>query len=399
MQQLSDSASDNAQKQQQRIDELEKAFALFNETSDRLSDSYHALQNQVEDLQAQLAESDQEKKQVADRLSRLLKILPAAVVVLDEGGQIIEMNQNAEQLLGQDAMHRGWEIVVMNVFLRHNDAGQLITHDEQIFQVSETELDESLGKIVLMQDVTQASKWQEHQERHQRLQSMGEMAASLAHQIRTPLSSALLYVSQLNNDDLLPESREKFVDKTLNSLRHLEGLVKDMLQYAKGGKSCEKDIILAELFDKLAHQVDSQLHHEQAKVTFDCALQNEHVVGDLDALVTALQNLIHNALELIGPGALIQVSAQKVGHAIDLIVMDNGPGIEADRIEQIFEPFYTSRAKGTGLGLAVVRAIAEAHNGEAWVKSIVGYGSKFGIRLPLPMNVKHSRMNQPGENR
>ncbi len=372
---------------EQRIQELEKAFEMFNQTSDRLSDSYQALQAQMEELQEQLAQSDKEKKQVADRLSRLLKMLPAAVVVLDQNDQIVEMNQSAMELLGEDALHRNWEIVVMNVFLSHNDAGQLITHDDQIFQVSETPLDESLGKILLMQDVTHAKQLQEHQSRHQRLHSMGEMAASLAHQIRTPLASALLYVSQLNVDDLDSEKRYKFVDKTLNSLRHLEGLVKDMLQYARGGKSCEREILLTDLFDKLAHQVEVELLPQNAQVRIDRVTQDLHLSGDMDALVTALQNLVHNALEVIGSGAQIQVSAKVIdNNFLDLVVMDNGPGIEPERLEQIFEPFYTSRAKGTGLGLAVVRAIAEAHSGEVWVKSIVGYGSKFGIRLPLQVD-------------
>lgn len=368
----------------QKIQELEKAFALFNETSDRLSNSYEALQSQIVGLQQQLENSDKEKKQVADRLSRLLKLLPAAVVVLNTQHEIVEMNQSAMTLLGEDALERNWDIVVMNAFLSHNEAGQLITHDEQIFQLSETSLGDSLGRILLMQDVTEAKKWQEHISRHQRLHSMGEMAASLAHQIRTPLASALLYVSQLGMDGLEQENRDKFVDKTLQSLRHLEGLVKDMLQYAKGGKSCEKNLTVSDIFSKLEQQIESTQTTLRQKITIDRSLAHCHLSGDLDALVTAMQNLVNNAFEVIGETAKIQISAKLVDDkTLDLIVMDNGPGIEAERLEQVFEPFYTSRAKGTGLGLAVVRAIAEAHNGEAWVKSIIGYGSKFGMRLPI----------------
>lgn len=385
---MSESVEKTLQIKEQRIQELEKAFEMFNETSDRLADSYQALQAQMEGLQEQLEQSDREKKQVTERLSRLLQLLPAAVVVLDANETIIEMNQSAVTLLGEDALNRNWEIVVMNVFLSHNEAGQLFTHDEQIYQLSATLVDGADDKILLMQDVTAAQKWQDHLGRHQRLQSMGEMAASLAHQIRTPLSSALLYVSQLSSDQLDDRSRFKFVDKTLGSLRHLEGLVKDMLQYAKGGKSCEKRITVADIFDKLAHQVESQFDMRNNRITFDQgSYQSVVLSGDLDAIVTALQNLVNNALQVIGQGALVQVSVQPVKEQfIDFIVMDNGPGIETQRLEQIFEPFYTSRAKGTGLGLAVVRAIAEAHSGEVWVKSIVGYGSKFGIRLPLRVN-------------
>jgi Signal transduction histidine kinase involved in nitrogen fixation and metabolism regulation len=182
-----------------RLAELEQAFELFNETSLQLTHAYEALQHQVAELQVQLARSDQEKRKVADRLSRLLNLLPAGVIVLNAQDQVVEMNPSAEAILGADALHRSWVIVLRNVFLTATDAGELTTHDERIFQLSETPLDEALGRILLIQDVTSARHLQEHINRHQRLSSMGEMAASLAHQIRTPLSSALLYVSQMNS--------------------------------------------------------------------------------------------------------------------------------------------------------------------------------------------------------
>ncbi|MBD3755065.1 MAG: PAS domain-containing protein [Gammaproteobacteria bacterium] len=367
-----------------RLAELEQAFELFNETSLQLTHAYEALQHQVAELQVQLARSDQEKRKVADRLSRLLNLLPAGVIVLNAQDQVVEMNPSAEAILGADALHRNWEIVLRNVFLTATDAGELTTHDERIFQLAETPLDEALGRILLIQDVTSARQLQEHINRHQRLSSMGEMAASLAHQIRTPLSSALLYVSQMNSDQLDEVRRSKFVDKALHSLRHLEGLVKDMLQYAKGGKGSEKRIELRELFALTEQSVETPAKMTQSEVVFEPVLPGLAINGDLDGLVTALQNLIVNAMDVVGKQASVQVSVHKIADdKIDIVVSDRGPGIEPERLEKVFEPFYTSRAKGTGLGLAVVRAIAEAHNGHVWVKSIPGYGSKFGIRLPL----------------
>jgi len=368
---------------QQRIQELEQAFQLFNETSDRLTDSYQSLQNQIESLQHQLEESDREKHQVADRLSRLLTLLPAAVVVLNDKNIITEMNQSAQALLGEQSLNMDWQLVCQSVFPFQGQKGEWKTRDDRTFQLAETEQDEANNRIFLLQDVTEARRWQEHENRHQRLHSMGEMAASLAHQIRTPLASALLYVSQLNSDDIDENNRQRFVAKSLTSLRHLEGLVKDMLQYAKGGKSCEQVLSIEQLFSKLANVTAREQQPGLGKLVFDRSQAEVQLTGDQDALVTALQNLINNAFEVIGDSALVQVSAKRVeGNYVDLIVSDNGPGIEAERIEQIFEPFYTSRAQGTGLGLAVVRAIADAHHGEVWVKSIVGFGSKFGMRLP-----------------
>ncbi|MCF6299101.1 MAG: ATP-binding protein [Thiomicrorhabdus sp.] len=370
--------------EQNRLKELEQAFELFNATSMQLTNAYDGLQEQVVHLQSQLAKSDQEKRQVADRLSRLLNLLPAGVIVLNEQDQVEEMNPSAEAILGADALGRDWGIVVMNVFLIANDAGELITHDEVVYQLSETHLDEAVGKILLIQDVTSARQLQAHVSRHQRLHSMGEMAASLAHQIRTPLSSALLYVSQLNSENLTEDKRERFVGKALNSLNHLEGLVKDMLRYARGGKGSEHCIELRELLEQLEKNVETQVACTQSNVIFEPVEKNLMVMGDKDALLTALQNLIGNAIDVIGEQAQIQVLVNPFSDKqVDLVVVDNGPGVEDSLREKIFEPFYTSRAKGTGLGLAVVRAIAEAHGGTAWVKSIVGHGSQFGIRLPL----------------
>jgi two-component system sensor histidine kinase FlrB len=370
--------------EQNRLKELEQAFELFNATSMQLTNAYDGLQEQVVHLQGQLAKSDQEKRQVADRLSRLLNLLPAGVIVLNEQDQVAEMNPSAEAILGADALGRDWSIVVMNVFLVANDAGELITHDEVVYQLSETHLDEAVGKILLIQDVTSARQLQAHVSRHQRLHSMGEMAASLAHQIRTPLSSALLYVSQLNSENLIEEKREKFVGKALNSLSHLEGLVKDMLQYARGGKGSEQCIELQELLEQLERNVETQVACTQSNISFESVEKGLMVMGDKDALLTALQNLIGNAIDVVGEQAQIQVLVNPFSEKqVDLVVVDNGPGVEDLLREKIFEPFYTSRAKGTGLGLAVVRSIAEAHGGTAWVKSIVGHGSQFGIRLPL----------------
>ena len=374
--------------EQQRLQELEQAFALFNQTSLQLTQAYESLQEQVAELQKQLEESDRARLRVAERLERLLTLLPAGVVVLDADDRIIEMNQSAQQILGHDALERYWPVVVRNVFLYMTDAQELIKHDKTVYQLSEKALDEDQGKIILLQDVTAARELQNHMSRHQRLESLGEMAASLAHQIRTPLSSALLYLSQMNGQQLEETQRQKFVTKSLTSLRHLESLVNDMLQYAKGGRTQNKVIEVNHLIQSLAHSLEHQALKEGVTMVFQPIVNGEDelpvkILGDFDALITALQNLVLNAVSIAQEGIHIEVSvAQNKTGFIDLIVNDNGPGIEEALHEKIFEPFYTSRAKGTGLGLAVVRAVAEAHGGEAWVYSVPPNGARFVIRLP-----------------
>lgn len=375
------------QVEKDRLAELEEAFALFNQTSNQLTQAYEALQNQVVHLQQQLAQSDSEKRRVADRLERLLTLLPAGVIVLNVDNEIIEMNPSAEKILGRDAYGRIWQNVVDEVFLCTNDAQELITPNQTIFQLSQVPLDTTLGKILLIQDVTSARQLQDHINRHQRLRSMGEMAASLAHQIRTPLAAALLYVSQLNSDQIAEDKRGKFVNKALLSLKHLEGLVKDMLQYAKGGSVGEAEIEVHELLESLVSSVEQQLQNSDSELMVKTLEPGLVIKGDHDSLMTALQNLIVNAIDVVRMRARIEIDVEVVYQDwLDIKVVDQGPGIAPEVQEKIFEPFYTSRAKGTGLGLAVVRTVAEAHGGEVWVESKLGQGAQFGLRLPLYKN-------------
>ncbi len=390
--------TDSTELEQKRLAELEDAFELFNQTSTQLTFAYESLQNQVEDLQRQLVESNIEKHRVGERLEQLLNLLPAAVIVLDLDDVVIDMNPAAVAMLGADARHRPWVEVTRNVFLTSNNAGTFMTHNEQVFQLSETPLTLSnedqnsplIGRILLVQDVTDARNLQQHIDRHQRLSSMGEMTASLAHQIRTPLASALLYVSQLNSDHLDDDKRMKFVDKSVNSLHHLESLVKDMLQYAKGGKAHDKPVMIVELIQRLTQSVEDRVAQSHSILTVANFDESFQVLGDIDALQTALQNLIINAMDVIPEQAEIHIAIEEKFHkssrhipCINIKVSDNGPGLNEEVMTKIFEPFYTRRAQGTGLGLAVVRAVADAHDGEAWVKSIQGEGATFVLTLPL----------------
>lgn len=371
------------QVEKDRLRELEQAFALFNETSNQLTVSYEALQNQVADLQLQLAKSDEEKRQVADRLERLLNLLPAGVIVLDANGLISDMNPSAEAILGKQAYNQAWLQMVSEVFERANGQ-ELITHDKTIFHLSEVALDDQPGKIVLIQDVTSTRQLQEHVNRHKRLQSMGEMAASLAHQIRTPLAAALLYVSQLSYDQMDDLKRDRFLNKAVLSLRHLEGLVRDMLQYAKGGSVAEADVSVDQLLQEFQSSVEQQLISSQSSLLIDNPQPGLVIHGDKDSLQTALQNLVTNAIDIVRLRARIELRVEIQSlNWIEFIVQDYGPGISSDMQEKIFDPFFTSRAKGTGLGLAVVRTVAEAHGGEVRVESKLGKGTKFIIRLPL----------------
>jgi two-component system sensor histidine kinase FlrB len=196
------------------------------------------------------------------------------------------------------------------------------------------------------------------------------------------LAAALLYASQLNLPNLPEQKRQEMNDKILARLRHLENLVTDMLQYAKGGQSGSSCVHVSELLSHVSQVVEQSIVASHSRFTVLPLAQDTTVRGDLAALTTALQSLIVNAIDVVKDAADITLSARIEDEWICLVVQDKGPGIAPALQEKVFEPFYTSRAQGTGLGLAVTRAVAQAHHGKVTLISKLGEGSEFCLWLP-----------------
>jgi len=184
-------------------EKLKDAFAIFNELSSQLTESYQQLETRVADLNEELqATRDErireltEKERLAGRLSLLLDVLPGGVVVLDGEGVIRENNPAAEALLGEPLLSIAWSEVISRAFApRCDDGHEVSLVDGRRVNISTCPLGAEPGQILLITDVTEMRMLQDRLSQQQRLASMGETAASLAHQIRTPLSSAMLYAS------------------------------------------------------------------------------------------------------------------------------------------------------------------------------------------------------------
>lgn len=378
--------------------ELEDAFNVFNRMSLQLESSYRDLEQQVAGLTAELAAARSErlrqlaeKERLANRLSRLLETLPGGVIVLDAQGIVQECNPAALTLLGEPLLGQLWRDVMQRACAAEYgaDDNELKLANGRQITLSARALGTEPGQILLLTDVTEHRALQNLVNRQQRLSAMGEMAASLAHQIRTPLATALLYVSHLNRPQQTEADRVRVTDKIRTRLRHLEGMVNDMLVFARGGGSgAVEKVGIDSVLEELRQTLEPQLQALQAELHIDNTVPGAVVNGSRAALVGALLNLANNALQACGNAArlTINVRSPQPGR-LSVSVSDNGPGIDAAGIERIFEPFYTTRPDGTGLGLAVVRAVAEAHHGSVWVESPPGQGASFGLRLPCQASV------------
>lgn len=372
---------------QQAIDPraLEAAFAEFNLQSGLLEECYRSLQDRVAELTERLrhAQSERhrellEKERLSNRLSRLLETLPGAILVIDGDGVILERNRHATDLLRQPLLGCCWAEVVQREFQPCDRVdGDLELRDGRWVNLFRRPLDTECAEILLLTDVTETRRMTKLLERQERLSALGEMSASLAHQIRTPLASAMLYLS--NCDAETDAANGGYALRALDCLRTLDGLVSSTLDFASGSSTDDDVIIVSDLLQSVVETILPQLGDAQ-HLSCECEDAGLAIEGNRDSLHGALLNLVSNALET-GPRAQVELGASVVGDQVWLMVSDDGDGIqEADR-ERLFEPFYTTRRCGTGLGLAIVRSVARAHGGDVVVES-GSLGSTFAMALP-----------------
>lgn len=372
---------------------LQATFELFNRMSDDLADSYRALEARVGALTAELdrvnaqkAQEVQSKDRVSARLSNLLDLLPGGVVVLDRWGTISQINPAGEELLATGLTGRKWVDIIAEFFAPQSDDGHEISMKSgKRVSLSTRSLEQETGQIILLTDQTETRHLQAQLSRGQRLSALGRMVSALAHQIRTPLSAAILYASHLKERNLTAEQTRRFSEKISSRLHHLEQQVSDMLVFAKGDVVLNDECSVATLMTELQSAVDVALQANQAQLLVDNDCPELILRCNLQSLVGALSNLINNALQASPFATNVQLACQLKDSLLTMTVTDQGAGIAPALLQRLTdeEAFISTKSQGTGLGLAVVRAVAKAHCGEFELCSIEQQGTTASIRLPI----------------
>ena len=375
--------------EQQSRQGLEQAFSLFNQMSSQLTDSYSLLEARVSELKGELAvvsaqrmEELAEKERLANRLQNLLDLLPGGVIVIDEMGRVREANPAARDLLGEPLEGELWRHVIARCFApREDDGHEISLKDGRRLSIATRSLDAEPGQLVLLNDLTETRHLQDQLARHERLSSLGRMVASLAHQIRTPLSAALIYASHLTDEQLPAATHQRFAGRLKERLHELEHQVRDMLVFARGELPLTDRVTPPELMQSL--QAAAATHIQEVNVRWQCDSHLGELLCNRDTLVGALLNLIENATQASGPDARLKVHLYRREHTLRLCVSDSGSGIDPVVLQRLGEPFFTTKTNGTGLGLTVVKAVARAHQGELQLHSRLGRGTCALMTLPL----------------
>ena len=367
-----------------RRSELQAAFLAFGTVSDQLSDAFDSLRGEVAQLRTDLSAARAGKEHLAARLSALIMGLPGGVLVLDGRGEIQECNPAARDLLGEPLLGQLFSAVRARSTVNPDRVGE---HTElrsgRFVNVSRREL-ENGGEVVLLTDVTESHLMQTFLARQQRLLTMGELAAGLAHQIRTPLAAALLYASQMTLADRNPADLKRCAEKTAGSLKQLDKLVNDMLAFAHGGAAREA-VSVSALLEQVAQWLRPALR-DGIRLTIRTQAPDLTVRANAPSLVSAVLNLATNALQAAAAPLDLELLARRTaaGRA-QIVVSDNGPGVPSKIRARIFEPFFTTRARGNGIGLSIVKSVVEAHGGSICLADST-CGATFVIDLPAEDN-------------
>lgn len=387
-----------------QAERLSEVFDHFNRTSARLSASFRFLAERISGLNkadgtARWREAPGNVDQVdanAVFLRGILDALPAGIVLIDGDGCIRECNAAARDLLGVPLSGRVWRDVISEVFVPGAGVDGLTLGNGRVVTVATGPLGKLPGQVVLLNDVTEFRLMRALVERRQRLSVLGEMTASLSHQIRTPLASSLLFLSQLENENLDSANRRRFCSKIRACLGHLDNLSRDMLAFAGGGALNAENFTISSLLDEFRQLSAALVGQGGIRLEIIDESQGWGMRGNRAAILTVLQNLVENAIQActsagtatsLGAAGHLRLLIRRIGdrkglEALDILLSDDGPGIPEEIRAQVFEPFYTSRPQGTGLGLAVARAVVQAHGGEIWIESEVGLGTTVGMRFP-----------------
>ncbi len=370
-------------------------IADINELSNYLDHSYQELENRIGQLQVQLAQSNQQrlqefdaKEKLADRLDLILGVMPVAVILLDGRGVVSQANTMAEDLLGCVLPGIRWIEVIRRCFSpTPADGHEVLLRNGRLVSLATQSLRNEPGQIIVLADQTETRKLQDNLNHHRNLSEMGRMTASLAHQIRTPLSSAILYADHLNNPALPEEKKRHYVDRIRKQLNQLEQQVRDILIFSKGGVVLDKTIPVEVLVQRLGQSLRDLCQLHKSDFVMDETAISGLVRCNPELLASAFGNLVENAIHACRQGRVAPELHLHVSHHTDSMLeirlVDNGPGSPLGLEQKILEPFYTTKSTGTGLGLAVVNVIVQGHGGSFSLENLPAGGAVATLSLPL----------------
>jgi two-component system sensor histidine kinase PilS (NtrC family) len=376
-------------------------------------------------LSEQLRRSAQEILTQAESLRELRALyrhivssVPSGLVTIDRAFRITSFNRTAETVMGQTSeqvlgtpisnLVRDLKFVLDNprkLERVHREESVIVVANRRRYlgwslSPLRDASDALIGYIFMFQDVTRVKELERSSYRAEKLAAIGELSAAIAHEIRNPLAAMSGSIQLLQNKLTLSGTEKRLMNIVLRETEQLNKWITDFLEYSRPPKTHRKAMDLNQLVEDaitVFRQDDevpgAELHKEPSDPIW--------VLGDDVRIRQVVWNLMKNAAQAMPEGGDVTVELTSVDNGsralVELAIKDQGVGIPSDELEKIFQPFFTTKERGTGLGLAVVHQIISDHDGRITVDSEPGTGTTFRIALPLCLPpVREARHEQEG---
>ncbi len=333
--------------------------------------------------------------------------LPVGLMATDKEGKIAFFNATAERITGMHRRHafgRGLAEVLPQEWLtlkKTLDQGRPIIEQEKEYafaqgkavpvSLSAVRITSReglfLGNIVILRDIAEVRRLQEQIRRTEKLAAIGGLAAGVAHEIRNPLSSIKGIATYFRDKLDTPPADRETAGIMIQEVDRLNRVISALLEFARPAELKRESVDLREL---LEHSLRLVQQDARAKdITIDLGQTSADLTHDVDPdrLSQCLLNLYLNAIQAMEDGGTLSIGCSREKDIVVITVADTGPGIDLDDLQQVFDPYFTTKPSGTGLGLAIVHKIVEAHDGRLEVDSEPGKGTTFKIALPIKPNV------------
>ncbi|MFC2084198.1 nitrogen regulation protein NR(II) [Bacteroidota bacterium] len=327
---------------------------------------------------------------------KILENINEAVIMTDKNFNVISVNKATLDLFDVSLLKTvkdlftGSEIKKISgsqtyLFeLNKNISGSLKTL--LISKSTFTDENETLSLILVIKDLTDQKKFEEKLKRKEHLVAMGELASGVAHEIRNPINTIGTIAQQLNKDFIPETNKDDYASLTslvYKEVKRINNTIEEFLKFARPNPLKPSNFNLTELINQLKTQVNASL--SEKSIVFEISGNVDIEVNwDKNQIYQVFLNLIQNSIDSIDKGGKIKIlSSTKDKSNITLVFSDNGKGINSEILPKIFNLYFTTKAKGTGIGLSIVQRIIYEHGGTIEVESELNRGTKIILTLPV----------------
>ncbi len=361
---------------------------------------YHSLGQKASDFEALKQQSE-----------NTIESLEAGILVLDLEGRVVRWNRALEELYGlprDQALGRGFpelfpEALRATLRAGMGDAWWRRSSVSGISRVNLTNLrdeekvvklqvgpflsdtGETEGSIVILEDVTDRVEMESQLRLHEKMASLGLLAAGVAHEVNTPLTGISSFTQMLQEQSKGDDSTQKLLSKIERQTERASKIVNNLLNFARQKRSAFVPVNLNEVVEDVLSLLEHQLTQSRVQVRLELSDDPPMLLGDENKLQQVFMNLVLNAQDSMPSGGWLTVATSRDGEAVRASLSDTGQGISQEDISRIYDPFFSTKragATGTGLGLSITYGLIQEHSGHIGVDSAIGKGTSFELRFP-----------------